>query len=123
MADRSIDWKWVLVSLVVLLAAQIALSIVFGILGILTLGIGWVLFLILKPAVYFLGGMLTGYISPGITIREPAIAAVIIAVVGAIFDGRGSGGGTLIATIVAAVIAFFCALAGAQIGERIQRNR
>jgi len=123
MADRSIDWKWVLVSLVVLLAAQIALSIVFGILGILTLGIGWVLFLFLKPAVYFLGGMLTGYISPGITIREPAIAAVVIAVVGAIFDGRGSGGGTLIATIVAAVIAFFCALAGAQIGERIQRNR
>ena len=123
MADRQIDWKWVLVAIVVLLAAQIALSILFGVLSILTLGIGLVLFIVLKPVVYFLGGILTGYISPGVTVREPAIAAVIVSVAGAIFDGRGTGGGTLIGTIVAAVIAFFCALAGAQIGERLQRSR
>ena len=123
MADKKIEWKWVLIALAIFLAAQLALSIIFGIVGVLTLGIGLILFVIIKPATYFLGGMLTGYVSPGVTIREPAIAAVIATVLGALFDGRGEGGGRLIWTIVAAVIAFLVALAGAQIGERMQRDR
>jgi hypothetical protein len=123
MADYKIDWKWVLVAAAIFLVAQLALSLVFGLLGVITLGFGFVLFLILKPVTYFLGGLLTGYVSPGVTVREPAIAAVIISIAGAILDGRGEGGGRLLGTIVAAAVAFLCALAGAQIGERMQRNR
>ena len=121
MASESLDWKWVGLGLVILLAVQVALNIIFTVFGLLTLGFGFLLFVIVKPVAYFLGGMLTGYVSPGITIREPAIAAVIIAVAGVIFDA-GSGG-RILGIIISGAVALFLAIAGAQIGERMQRNR
>lgn len=123
MATQSIDWKWVGIGLVILLAVQLALSISFSLLGFLTLGFGFLLFAVLKPITYFLGGMLTGYVSPGITIREPAVAAVIVAVAGILFDAGRTAGGRLVGIIISGVIALILAIAGAQIGERMQRNR
>jgi hypothetical protein len=123
MATESLDWKWVGIGVIILLVVQFALSLVFGIFGLLTLGFGFLLFAILKPVAYFLGGLLTGYVSPGITIREPAIAAVIVAVAGILFDAGRTGAGTVLLMIISVVIALVLAVAGAQIGERMQRNR
>lgn len=123
MATTSLDWRWVGIGVAILLAVQLALSIAFGLLGLMTLGFGFVLFLVLKPATYFLGGLLTGYVSPGITIREPAVAAVIVAVVGVLFDATRSAGGKLLGIILASVLALILAIAGAQIGERLQHSR
>lgn len=121
MATESLDWKWVGLGIVILLIVQFALSLVFGIFGLLTLGFGFVLFIVLKPIAYFLGGLLTGYVSPGITIREPAIAAVIVSVGGILFDAGRNG--RLLGMVISGVIALVLAVAGAQIGERMQRAR
>ena len=123
MAAQTIDWKWVAIGVVILLAVQLALSIAFGVFGLMTLGFGFLLFVILKPITWFLGGLVTGYVSPGITIREPAIAAIIISVVGILFDASRSAGGRVLGVIISSVIALVLAIAGAQIGERMQRGR
>ncbi|MEM5948775.1 hypothetical protein WKV44_09515 [Spirochaetia bacterium 38H-sp] len=115
-----IDWKWVGISIIIFFIAQIIFSIAFSILGIMTLGIGFLLFLILKPVVYYAGGLITGYISPGITIKEPAIGAFIIAVLGIILDSRHFGIGRLILSALSGGLAFFLALVGASTGEKMQ---
>jgi hypothetical protein len=123
MAATRIDWKWVAIGIVILLAVQLALSITFTVFGLVTFGVGFLLFIILKPVTYFLGGLLTGYVSPGITIREPAIAAVAVAVIGVLFDVGSTAGGRLLGVIFSSILALILAIAGAQIGERMQRNR
>ncbi len=120
MARESLDWKWVGIGILILLVVQVALNIVFTVFGLLTLGFGFILFIVAKPIAYFLGGLLTGYVSPGVTIREPAVSAVIIAVAGIIFDASRGG---ILGIIVSGVVALFLAIAGAQIGERMQRGK
>ena len=123
MATTKLDWKWVGLSVLTFLVVQVVLNIVFGVFGILTLGIGFLLFVIVKPLTYFLGGIATGRLSPGITIREPAIGAIVVSVAGIIFDTSRASGSSILWMIVSGVVAFFLALAGAQIGERMQRNK
>ncbi len=119
---HSIDWKWVFISMVIFFIIQIAVNIVFGVFGILTLGIGFILFIIAKPVAYFLGGFITGYISPGITLTEPALGAVFITVLGTIFDSFRHPG-RLFGMVIAGIIAFILALWGAYMGEKAQRGR
>lgn len=120
MADKSIRWKWVLISIVIMLITQVILNAVFMIFSIVTLGIGAVLFLIIKPVIYFVGGFITGRVSPGKTILEPAIGAIIMTVAGAIFDSLRLFSGRTLIVIIASVIGFIAATAGASIGERMQ---
>lgn len=112
---NKVDWKWVGISILIFFIAQIVLSVVFGIFGVLTLGIGFLLFIIFTPVMYFVGGFITGYASPGITLIEPAIGALIMNVAGALFNRHGGFG-----TIITAVIAFVFALIGAYMGEKFQ---
>ncbi len=122
MATAKLEWKWIAISVLIFLVVQVALSIVFGVFGFITLGFGFLLFVIVKPLTYFLGGIATGRLSPGITIREPAIGAAIVSVAGIIFDASRSSVESILWMIVSGVVAFLLALAGAQIGERMQRN-
>lgn len=115
-----IQWKWVGISIIIFFIVQIVFSFAFAILGIMTLGIGFILFLILKPVVYYAGGLITGYISPGITIKEPAIAALIISVLGIIFDSSHFGLGRLLLSVISGAVAFFLAIIGASAGEKMQ---
>jgi hypothetical protein len=119
MADNmsgSVDWKWVFISMGIFLVAQVTLGVVFTIFGLLTLGIGFIAFLIFKPIVYFVGGYITGVMSPGITVKEPAIGALLIVVLSGIFDFHRIHHG-LLWIIISAAVAYFCALWGAQMGE------
>jgi hypothetical protein len=117
------EWKWVLVSIVIFLVAQVLFSVVFGVLGILTLGIGFILFVIIKPVTYFVGGYLTGLLSPGVTLAEPAIGAVVITLLGSLFDISRIHHGRLGWAIISSIVAFIVALIGASFGERAQRSR
>ena len=123
MGTAKLEWKWVGLSVLIFLVVQVVLNVVFGVFGLLTLGFGFLLFVIVKPLTYFVGGIATGYFSPGVTIREPAVGAVIVSVFGIIFDASRSSGRSILWMIISGVIAFFLALAGAQIGERMQRNK
>jgi hypothetical protein len=121
MANNSIDWKWVFWGIIILLVVQFGVRIAFTLFGILTLGIGFLLYIFVKPISYFLGGLVTGLISPGITIREPAISAVIVTAVGIVFDVTRSVPGRILWLILSSVVAFILAVAGAKIGEKLQR--
>lgn len=73
---------------------------------------------------FFVGGLLCGYFSPGETVREPALAAVVAVVLNSLVI-IGMAGGPLPASIyigfgVTAGVGFAMALAGAYVGEKLQ---
>lgn len=113
---NKVDWKWVGISCIIFIVAQIILRAAVGIFGVITLGLGWLLFLVITPAVYLVGGFLTGYASPGVTLIEPGIGALVTVIVGTILFSSGGG----ISVIFGAVIAFIFALIGAYMGEKFQ---
>lgn len=115
-----LHWKWILLSIGIFLIVQLLLSAVFGLFGILTLGIGFVLFVVIKPVTYFAGGFLSGLFSRGITILEPALGAALITFFGGLFDARWLLPHRLSWTIGSSIVAFIVALIGAFIGERAQ---
>lgn len=121
--SEPIQWKWMLISILMFVVVQVVLNVVFTVFGVLTLGFGFILFIIVKPVTYFIGGLATGYLSPGVTLREPAIGAVVVAVGGTIFDATRASAGRVLWMIIAGVIAFVVALAGARVGEQMQRER
>lgn len=117
-----IQIKWVGLSIVIFIIAQIIIAVVFGLVNLVTIGVlglllGWAVPLI----VYFLTGLITGILSPGITIFEPAIGAGLIVTIGSIlgFNGKTNP----FATLLLAVLAFVLALVGAYIGEKQQINK
>jgi hypothetical protein len=121
MASSSIDWKWVLWGILILLVVQFGVRIAFTLFGILTLGFGFLLYMFVKPISYFLGGLVTGMVSPGITVKEPAISAVIVTAIGILFDASRTAPGRVIWLVLASIVAFVLAVAGAKLGEAIQR--
>lgn len=120
MTRTLLHWKWILLSIGVFLVVQLLLSAVFGLFGILTLGLGFVLFVVVKPITYFAGGFVSGLLSRGITILEPALGAAIITFVGGFFDARWLLPHRLSWTIGSSIVAFLVALVGAVLGERAQ---
>lgn len=120
MPKTILHWKWILLSVGVFLVVQLILSAVFGLFGILTLGIGFLLFVIIKPVTYFAGGFLSGLFSKGVTILEPALGAALMTFLGGIFDARWLLPHRLSWTIGSSVVAFIVALIGAILGERAQ---
>lgn len=117
----NISWKWVFISIIIFFIAQLIISVIFGILGVVTLGVGFLLFLILKPLTYFIGGYITGKLSSGITLSEPAIGAVIVVILGTIFDASRAGFGEVFWAILSGILAYVFALLGAQFGEGRRR--
>lgn len=122
MTRTLLHWKWILLSIGVFLIVQLILGAVFGLFGILTLGIGFVLFVIIKPLSYFAGGFLSGLLSKGFTILEPALGAALVTFLGGIFDARWLVPHRLSWTIGSSIVAFLVALIGAYLGERAQRS-
>lgn len=120
MARSILQWKWIFVSILVFLAAQFALSLVFGFLGVVTLGIGFALFLIIKPVTFFAGGFVSGLLSRGITIVEPAIGAGTMTFLGGILDATWLLPRRISWVIGWSILAFVVALIGAFFGERAQ---
>jgi len=117
---NGIQWTWVGISLIIMMITQVILGVAFTLFGIVTLGFGFLLFLFLKPITYFIAGFLTGIISPGITIIEPAIGVAIATSLGVIFDAHRLFPGRVVALVFSGALAFFLALWGATLGEKAQ---
>ncbi len=108
-AGRSLQWKWVIIGVLVMtgiyLVSRLFLPFAF---------LAWVAFCV----AYLIGGGLIGYYSPGLTLWEPAVAALIsVALVNLYPFPAGLG---LLLLILKLVLAFGLALTGGFFGEKLQ---
>jgi hypothetical protein len=112
-------WKWVFISIGMILLIQFALGIAAAIFIGITEGSAEqpVLMTVLAMISFFLGAMWAAYKSPGLTIKEPAIGSAIWVSVTALVMRNISG------VIFGWVLPFLFALAGAKLGERISRKK
>jgi len=113
--QQTFSWRWVMVSLGVFAIVQL------GPLWLLRLD-GWV-GVGLSVSVWFVGGLVVGFVSPGKTIFEPALAALGCALPTMVWlhfvTPRGLGPSGL-AYVVAGVAGVGLGLLGARLGETIQ---
>jgi hypothetical protein len=114
--------KWIIISMVIISMVQILVSFVYGVFVVATFGIGLVLIFLVKPFAYFVGGMITGIISPGMPILEPALGAALITLLGALWDFRYFSGLKFFFLLVVTAVAFVLSMIGTRVGEKIQHN-
>jgi hypothetical protein len=114
-AQHGFRWRWVLVSLGIFLAVQVAPLWLLGLDGWLGLG--------LSVAVWFVGGLVVGFVSPGKTIFEPAVASLLCAPPTILYlnvvTPTGLGPSAL-AYASGGVVGVGLGLFGARLGEAIQ---
>ncbi|RMG97315.1 MAG: hypothetical protein D6705_08950 [Deltaproteobacteria bacterium] len=131
MSDRpAIDLKWtiigaaVIVALNQLAAAGLGPALVPNLVEAMGDVGGLVVFaLVVAVCSFFVGGLLVGWLSPGETLAEPAIACVVAVVVNGIVSvarGQLADAGGIVGLVIAAGIGFALGLLGAKVGERIQ---
>ncbi len=113
--QQGFSWRWVLVSLVIFVVVQL------GPLWLLRLD-GW-MGVGLSVAVWFVGGLVVGFVSPGKTIVEPAVAALATAIPTMVWLGYTTPvglGPSPLAYVAAGVAGVGLGLLGARLGETIQ---
>jgi hypothetical protein len=139
MPENKISWKWVVIGagitivlnkvLILLLAGPMQNAVVVGDDGVATglSGMFWVYLALIAVGSYFVGGVFTGWLSPGETIKEPAGAAALAVVLNSISDflmQSGSEGFAMgqwiVGAAISVVLGFALGLAGGWLGERIQ---
>ncbi len=119
---RTLSWKWVLLSIPVILIIQLLVTTIVA-------ALGWVTLLPLVVLVaYYLGGMLIGRLSPGVTIKEPAVAVVILMVilvaVQLLFTNvQVSAGNFIFQVLFSSVVAAGLTWLGARTGEGLTASR
>jgi uncharacterized membrane protein YhdT len=116
------EWKWALLASSVYLAAQL----------IILVGLPYVVSsfdpqglpgLLISVAVWFVGGIVVGLVSPGKTFVEPAAGASIAVIPTVSYLALTTPDGfqpTLLAYIVTALLGVMIALFGAFLGEKLQ---
>lgn len=113
--QQGFSWRWVLVSLGIFLVIQMGPLLLLRLDG--WVGVG------LSVAVWFVGGLVVGFLSPGKTIFEPALAALGTAVptMAWLHAVTPAGlGPSLLAYVAAGVAGVGLGLFGARLGETIQ---
>jgi len=127
MAERTpLDLKWTLIGAAVIIGLNqvITLSLapaLYPKLEAMAGQTGGLLLLALIVALgsFFVGGLLVGWLSPGETLMEPAVACVAAIAVNGLVSGI-SGATNLLGLVIAGVAGFGLGLLGAKVGERIQ---
>ena len=121
--------KWVLLSVLIYIIAEIVLGIWVGGMVVgkyMSLSLRFMLQGILNLVSYFVGGFIIGLISPGLRIYEPAAGAflaVSLMLLLSFFTPYRFIQFSMTKMLVGGGIAFFLALAGARLGERLSGNR
>lgn len=113
--QQGLRWRWVMVSLAIFGIVQMGPLLLLGLDG--WVGVG------LSIAVWFVGGIVVGFVSPGKTVYEPALAALGTAVPTMVwlhFVTPAGLGPSLLAYLVAGVGGVGLGLFGARLGETIQ---
>jgi len=88
-AHQGLYWKWVGIGVVLILILQVAvgLTLVPWLVETMVLELQWGLLAIwasltlISVAIYFVAGLIVGRLSDGFTVKEPALASVIAAVI------------------------------------------
>jgi hypothetical protein len=120
--QESFEWKWAAVAFGVYLTVQ-AIFLAILPLVIPTYDPQGLPGLMMSIAIWFIGGIVVGVVSPGKTFVEPAVGALIAAVPTLGYLGAITPAGfqpTILAYIVGGMLGVMVALFGAFIGERIQ---
>jgi hypothetical protein len=111
-----VDWKWVYVSIGLILLIQIVSGAVAYILFGHPSGWRLSLFTFFYLLIFFLGSLWAAYLSPEETIKEPAIGSAFLAVFDLIFTGN------FLAIALGWILPFLIALGGAKCGEYLQEK-
>lgn len=130
---RPLSYKWILlgaglifglnITMRLLLADPVRTSLITSFSGVTGV---FVFIAIVAFFSFFVGGALIGYFSPGETIKEPAIAAVIAISLNGLDTFRDVNGTSFtvtnwfVGTTIMVAIGFVMALGGAWLGEKIQ---
>ena len=122
--QEDFEWKWAGIACGVYLGLQTLVLVIFPLIisafdpqGLGGLGISVV--------IWFFGGMVMGFISPGKTFLEPAVGAALACVPTITYLRAITPEGfeaSMLAYVVAGVLGIMVSLFGAFIGERIQMN-
>lgn len=126
---RPFAMKWVLASMTLFIGTELLLGGLIG--GAITgrftsLNLQFMLQGLLNLVSYFVGGVLIGFLSPGLRIHEPAIGAflsVALVLSLSLFTPYSFIRFSLTKMLIGGAIAFWLALAGAKLGERAAGNR
>ena len=125
---RKLDWKWIAIGVVVIVALSLIAGIILGlVLGPqlkdasnvqnITLSSGQlVLIAVINILVFAVGGFIVGVRSTGRTIIEPGISAAIAVLIGLLISGNF----TVVNLLAGGLIPFVAGVVGGWLGERRQ---
>jgi hypothetical protein len=116
---KGLSWKWVFISIGMILLTQIILGFVAGIiLYSMKIDLNQPVILgAITIVSFFLGSLWAAYKSPGLTIKEPAIGSAIWVAVTNLFVGN------LSAVLMGWILPYLLALGGAKCGEYLQAKK
>ncbi|MEY4512312.1 MAG: hypothetical protein RLZZ450_4434 [Pseudomonadota bacterium] len=122
--QEDFEWKWAGIACAIYLGFQIVALVILPLIissfdpqGLGGLGI--------SVGIWFLGGMVIGFVSPGKTFLEPAVGAALASLPTIAYQRAITPEGfepSMLAYIVAGLLGIMISLFGAFIGERIQMS-
>jgi hypothetical protein len=124
-APSGFQFKWMLLGALFMIVGIVAVSLILGFVAAI-LGLDFdeadeTVILVLGSIAFILGlfggSALTGYRSPGVTVREPVVAIILVIVLMNLVTGNVAG--IFVGWVIPALLAF----GGARLGERLQRRR
>lgn len=116
---KTVRWSWVFKSAGIILAVLFSIAFLYGLLACPATADDEsrsALPISLFIAGIFFGAMLAAYLSPGQTIREPAMGVALVAIVTAVLKGD------FLLALVGWILPSLIGLLGALAGERLQRK-
>jgi len=123
--QENFEWRWALMATGVYLAAQVLILVCLPRI-ISTFDPQGLPGLLISVAVWFVGGIVVGAVSPGKTFIEPAVGALLAVVPTVSYLALTTPDGfqpSLLAYIVTGLLGVMIALFGAFLGEKVQQNR
>lgn len=126
--SRNLDWKWIGIGVLIMIALYIVAGIVLGLFlqddigeatrveDVQLSGGQMAMLAIVNFLVFLIGGFIVGLKSAGRTILEPGISAAVAVIIGLLVAGNFSLGNV----VAGGLVPFLAGLLGGWIGERRQ---
>lgn len=121
-AGRRMEWRWVLIGVIVIAGVGTLLAAFLAAFGLDVSS--WIAGLLVVTAAFALGGLVIGLLSPGYTVWEAGFASVLAALALVFLAARllEAGGGILGVLPLATGWGLLCGLAGGRLGEWLQHR-
>lgn len=119
-ADDVFHWKWVLIGIVI----GFALNVLFVFLSTPVFNVSQSVALVAFLISFIITGFIVGYKSPGVTLKEPAVAGIFTVIIDWVFLEFGITLHISPEDVIAGLaLGFLFALLGAWLGEKYQESR